>query len=294
MVFLMVNPYILTRFPQFARELSDELRGSANPQPWARSTFLLTATGIGIPCAAVMLGAAWLALLRKSREGLFILLGFGVPALLLLAGRPAMARYLMPALPLPVFILAWSFDLLQRKGAARPKRAARAAAPLLLAALLLITGFQTLSFCMLFSAKECDTRTAAGEAIFSAVPAGATIGVLSADGGDPWQFELPPLNPQRNKIELVSLSLDDLNEKRPDYFVCSDLQFPPVAVRGPLDASEERFHKAVTTSADGYIVMQTFEAWPSGWSALLAQGPHDMRYPNPVIVISRRAGAEAK
>ncbi len=294
LVFLAINPYILSHFPKFVQELSDELRGSANPQPWALSTFLSATAGLGIPFAMCVLGAACLIVARKSREGLLILIGFGLPAVILLAGKPVMARYLMPVLPLAVFAVAWAFCLVQRQALTRPKPSARAAAPLLLAALLLAIGLQTYSFCRLFSDPDSDTRTLAGKVIASVVPDGATVGVLSADGGDPWQFELPPLNQRRCKILLVPPDPAALEAAGPDYFVCSDLQFPPLAVRGPLSEKEEQFRQTVLLGAGNYVVVQRFESWPPGWRALLAQGPHDMRYANPVIILSYRGRAEKK
>jgi len=294
LIFLSLNPYIFSRFPQFARELSDELRGSANPQSWALSTLLLVTAGIGIPFAMCVLGAAYLIVARKSREGLLILIGFGVPAVILLAGRPVMARYLMPVLPLAVFAVAWAFCLLQRRALTRTKPIARVIVPILLAALLLVAGWQTYSFCRLYSDPAADTRTLAGEEIARTVPDGATIGVLSSDGGDPWQFELPPLNQRRCRILLVPLDPAALEAARPEYFVCSDLQFPPLAVRGSLNEKEEQFRRTVLLGVGEYAVAHPAESWPVGWRALLTQGPHDMRYVNPLIVLSRRAGTEPK
>ena len=286
-VFLAVNPYILLRPAQFLRELSGELHASRNPAPYLVSLWLFMQSGIGILLSLAVLGSLWLAVARRERKVGFILIGFGVPAALLLIGIPVNVRYMMPTALLPALLSAWAFAALLRRGFEIGKRGTKCAAPILLAVLFLVTAVQSWSYCMLFVRPEADTRTRAGEWIAENIPDGATIGVVS----EPWQFELPPLSSGRVKIVIVAQDPEALAKAAPDYFVTSDLQFPPVAVRGPLAPGEEEFRAEVFEGGSAYRVRKRFEAWPYGQESALRHGPHDMRYANPVIVVAQRPTA---
>jgi len=283
-VFLVVNPYILPRLGGFSAEFVGELRGSRNPLPVFQAALLFAESGLGIALTTAMLGALWMAVARRNREILFVILGLGVPAILLAGGRPVMVRYMMPVLLLPVLMTAWAFSVIHRQGKAIGKRMARMTCPLLLGFLILVTGWQSWAACALFADSAADTRTRAGEWIADHVPSGATVGLIS----EPWQFEAPSLDKKRFKCMILGMDPLALDANAPDVFVSSDLQFPPVAVRGPLTQNEEAFRVAVFTGTGRYAVVKRFEAWPMGRKHLLAHGPHDMRYANPVIVISRR------
>ena len=201
-----------------------------------------------------------------------------------------MVRYLMPVAPLPVLLVAWAFLRIHRKGVERRKRRTMLTAPVLLGVVLLATGIQSFGFCRLFSDPEADTRTRAGEWIANNIPKGATIGVVS----EPWQFELPPLNADRFRLVVVDQDPQALAEARVEFFVSSDLQFPPIAIRGPLNAPEAEFWAEVFESGGRYVVARRIEAWPYGRKLFLRHGPHDMRYSNPVIVIARLVKREPR
>ena len=199
-VFLACNPYILARPGQFVQEFSGELKGSHDD--WARfaldGTFSVV-TGLGAIFFFAIFAASFLAAVRRDRAMSFVLLGFGLPAVILFVGRPAMARYWMPVLLLPVLLVAWAFATVHRRGMERRKPGAKVAAPILLLIVLLATGLQSFAFARLYADPKCDTRTRAGEWIAQNIPAGSTIGVLS----EPWQFELPPLDSRKFRIVIL-------------------------------------------------------------------------------------------
>jgi hypothetical protein len=282
-VFLLLNPYILSRPGQFFREFTGELHGSRNPMNMLAATALHLQAGLGVMLAGTLLLALWMAAARRERKALFVLLGFGVPALLLWLGRPVMVRYYMPVLPLPILLVAWAFSRIHARGIEIGKTRTLLAAPALLLILLIATRHQSSAYGTLFSHRGDDTRALAGEWIASNIPKGATIGVVSP----PWQFELPPLDEGRYKIVVVEQDPDALARAAPDYFVSSDLQFPPIAVRGPLREEESDFWTQVFEGRKGCRVVKRAEAWPGGSHPFQRHGPHDMRYANPVIVVSR-------
>ena len=292
-VFFLFNPYILLEWQTFWREFTGELRSSGNPMSGLLSLGLFLESGLGILFSAVALGALWMAAVQRCREMGFVLLAFGVPAVLLWIGRPAMVRYMMPVLFLPVLAAAWAFAAVHRKGLEKRKRGLRFVMPVLLAILLAVIGWQSYAYCRLFSDSGSDTRTRAAQWL-ARIPAGAAMGiVLTKPDPSPWTFELPPLDEKRYKIVPVKASWNEMKRMAdegglPEYFVCSDLQFPPIQVRHPLNAEEKTFWNEVFRGGKLYRVIESFEAWPLGRKVFLRRGPHDMRYPNPKIVVAQR------
>jgi len=283
-VFLATNPYIIIEWGEFQREFSEEIRSSRNPASLIVLTAMFAESGWGILYVLATAGAVLLALARPNRRASFVLVALGIPAVVLWLGKPAMVRYLLPVAPLPALMCGSAFAEVHRRGVELGRRASRLAAPLLLCAVLGYTLFQSVGHAALYFRPESDTRTRAGVWIAENVPAGSSIGVLS----EPWQFDLPPLDKERYRVMIVSPSLAELAERRPEYFVSSDLQFPPVAVRGPLNAEEAAFRDEVMRGGRLYTVAARFESWPPGRRALLRAGPHDMRYANPVMTVVKR------
>ena len=287
MVFLLVNPYIVARPGQFFSEFAGEFQASQSAGTGLKDFLLFATTGAGPVLSLLTLGALVMALARRERRVIFVLIGFGVPAILLCLGRPVMMRYMMPVMLLCPLLVAWAFAAIYRKGLARKKRGASLVTPLFLLVVVMVTGVQSWSYSRLFTARKADTRTRAGEWIAKNIPEGATVGVVSI----PWQFELPPLNEKKYKIIIVEAGKQDFSGSMPEYFVSSDLQFPPIAVLGPLTKKEQEFQREVFHGGRFYRVVKRFEAWPFGMKPILQLGPHDMRYVNPVIVVSRRRGS---
>ena len=286
-VFLACNPYILARPGQFVQEFTGELHGShGNWAQFALVGLFSVVTGLGIIFFFAIFAASLLAAIRRGRAISFVVLGFGLPAVILLIGRPAMARYWMPVLLLPVLLVAWAFATVYRQGIERHKPGAKTTPPFLLLILLFATGWQSFAFARLYSDPAADTRTIAGEWITKNVPPGSYIDVLS----EPWQFELPPMSAIRFKIivldewvtyppEPLSEQLYPEPEKGPVCFVASDLQRHGLV-----------FESWEADSKRGYYE-QRFEAWPFGMRTAVRDGPRDMEYASPRIVV---AGFAAK
>lgn len=288
--FLVVNPYILLNPVQFWSEFTGELSGSRSPGSWIANTLLIGATGLGPLLGMATLGAAMMAIAQRDKQAIFVLAGFGLPCLLLWFNRPVMARYYLPGVLVCPLLIGWAGSVLHRKGCESGRRPARLAVPALVAVVLAATVLQSLAYCRLFTNPEMDTRTQAGKWIAENIPTGASIGTVSI----PWQFELPPVDVRKFNI-LVKDPDGGLVAPMPEYFVSSDLQLPPLAIRGPLSDVEYRFWVDVFSDRGEYRVVKRVEAWPPGMRGLLRFGPHDMRYPNPVIVVSglREAPVEA-
>jgi len=283
-MFLVVNPYIVLRPVRFVTELSGELSGSRSGGPFWRDVLLFALTGMG-PVLTICFGGAFAAALaRRERAAMFVVIGFGVPAVLLLAGRPVMARYMMPAMLLAPLTVGWVLGRIHEQGMMKGKEEATFAVPFVLILLVGATGAQSWLMGRLYSDARYDTRTRAGEWIARRVPAGATVGVVSV----PWQFELPPMNEGKYRVEVLDVERMDWEGGLPEYVVTSDLQFPPVGVGGPLSEAGRGFWSEVFRGGKRYRVLRRFEAWPYGLGAILRYGPHDMRYANPEIVVAVR------
>lgn len=287
-VFLLVNPYIVLRPGQFADELLGELRGSRSGGARARNFLLFAVTGPGAALTIMFAAALVGGLKSRGRTVLFVLAGFGIPAVLLLIGNPVMARYMMPAALIIPLTVGWALGKIHEQGIARKKKGAQYAAPALVILLVCATAIQAWAYGRMYVKPEADTRTRAGEWISDNLPVGASVGVVSI----PWQFELPPLDETKYKIVVTDPAHGDWRGrgKMPQYFVTSDLQYPPVGVGGPLSAKKRKFWDEVTGRGDSWRVVKRFEAWPAGMDIFLRYGPHDMRYANPAIVVVRRTG----
>lgn len=288
LVFLACNPYIFAYPGQFWRELTSEAAGGSGERSrFALDMLLKLALGLGIIFSVASAASFCMSIFRRDRMSVFILLGLGLPALLLALGRPTMARYMMPALLFPIALTAWAFMHLYRRGLeiGRKRQYAPAA---LLAVLVAVTFAQSFAFAQLYFDDEVDIRTYAGVLIAKIIPGGAKIGVIS----DPWQFELPPMNPSWHHLVIgdPNLGPDGLVAKSPDYIVASDLQSPPLAARTPGEGESE-FWQALWNGEGPFSTPKIVENWPFGLKELSRHGPQDLRYANPVIVISRvRAG----
>lgn len=287
-VFLLVNPYIVLELGQFADELLGELRGSRSGGAWWRSFLLFAVTGPGVALTMIFAAALAGGLKSRGRKVLFVLAGFGIPAVLLLMANPVMVRYMMPAALVIPLTVGWALGKIHGQGIAQKKKGAQYAAPALALVLVCATAVQAWAHGRIYARPEADTRTRAGEWLADNLPAGASVGVVSI----PWQFELPPLDETKYNLVVTDPAHGDWRGrgKMPQYFVSSDLQYPPVGVGGPLSAKERKFWDEVTGRGYAWQVVKRFEAWPAGMDTFLRYGPHDMRYANPAIVVVARTG----
>jgi len=131
-----------------------------------------------------------------------------------------------------------------------------------------------------------DTRTVAGRAILTLVPPGASIAVTE----EPWQFEMPPLDPLRNKIVICGYDAQKLEAASPKAFVYSDLQSDPEVNPHPEFPGELAFWRQMDEAerAGGWRVLFQSSRHLTGrkfWSALWLwrAPPEDMRYVSPMI-----------
>ena len=282
-IFCATNPYIFVHWGQFLTEISGELRGSkAVTFGWAGSLWAFSRTGLGLPLLALAVAGFAACIVGHHREDIFLLVCFLPPLLLLAAGRPVMARYYMPVLLLPPLLAgraAGSF--LAKRG--RWRTAAGVVTTLVFASLLV----RSLAMGGMYAGE--NTRTTAGQWISSAIPGGSSIGVIN----EPWQFELPPLNHRKYDVRVVGMDAGRLEAEKPDFFVYSDLQLPPLAVRGPLRKEENLFWRLV--KGERYVLAACFDDAPTVFSVDLSvrRAPQDMRYVNPTISVYKRIDRES-
>ena len=273
LVFVVLNPYIVLKFGQFWRELTGEVAGSrGGVVSVLRDPFFFAESALGLlTVVSTAAGLVWMCV-RRERADWLVLFGFAPALLLLAAQRPAMVRYYMPVLFLPVVLsarvlLAW-------------REHARGVARVALGVLTAAVAAECLARSVVYADLSCDkdTRTRAAEWISVNVPRRGTIGMVS----EPWQFEAPPIDMGRYAVRIVGTDLDKLRKVRPKYFVCSSLQVPPLAVRGPLSEEEEAFWRVIRS--EGYERMQVFRRTRP---VLFGSGPHDAHYVSPEISIYR-------
>lgn len=283
----------------FVHELAAEARGAAWTEVGRGEALELFArSGLGSPLTIMSFVGLCFILIRnlfveRYREDLFLLLAFVPVALFLLAGRPPMVRYLFPALPLVILaaglvgtelIIAWP---------TRRNNFLLTIGILAVAVVALLAwGNSTARALLKFMP---DTRTMAGEWIAKNVPRASTIGVIE----DPWQFQMPPIDMEEYRVVATGQDPTELRTRLPEWFVYSDFQVPPLAIRGPMTPAEERFWGMVKQSSlythDGPNRLPV-ERWANlfGLRFSHAEEPHDMRYVNPHIYIYRKVTKRRK
>ncbi len=290
-LFLLIDPYVLN--DGFMHELAGETRGAA----WtgvSRGEALtqFAQSGLGIPLTMMAFAGLCFIVIRnifveRYREDLFLLVAFVPAALFLLAGRPSMFRYLLPALPL--FILAAGLVGTELIIAWPTRRnnflLTTGVVAVALVALLALGN----SFARALLKHAPDTRTAAGQWIEQNIPAGSTIGVIE----DPWQFQMPPIDKKAYRVVIIGENPDELRTHLPEWFVYSDFQQPPLEIRGPLTPSEEKFWK---TLKELYEEKHDEHRWAhiSLMRFSRDEEPHDMRYVNPRIHILQKRPTKRK
>jgi len=318
--FLALNPYIPLRWDQFVHELSGEVSSSGGR--FVR-VFALTSqfpvSALGLLTAALAVVGMAVTATTKRRPDALVMAGFGPGLVILLLQRPVMVRYLMPVLFLPVITWVRFLALVVRGSeveaparsglleASRPdvwhpnaggvtrrslKAFLQSRGPLAVLAIGvgLLSWTDSLRDSLAYAnlCRQPNVRTVAGEYIASRIKRGTRIGVLS----EPWQFEMPPIDPERYHVEVIGMDPTRLMGRRPDFFICSELQKPPLAVRGPLNEEERDFWEFLDKKGL-YALKARQVAWPrrGGLASIFIPPPHDMRYVNPVIDLYKRVSA---
>ena len=293
-VFLAINPFVISR-AGFLQELASEAQGGRWPDVGrgeALRHFL--SAGLGLPLSLfAAVGLAFMLLRNVAvgvyREDCFVLIAYLPVAAVLLAGRPAMVRYLFPALPLATLCAGLvGTELIVARPAQRDRRllalGITAVAVVAAAAWMHSMAYASLR-------RGLDPRNEAGKWIRDHVPEGASIGVIE----DPWQFRMPPLDARVYRILVLGQDPQRLESLAPEWVVVSDFHRPPLALRGPLDEREEAFWHALR-SGGKYGTAAVFARLPrfAGVTFGTWRDPHDMRYLNPRIVIFRARPAPAR
>jgi len=276
-VFLALNPYILCRFGEFREALLKEAASTAGAS-WPTVLVIYPWAGLSGPLALLagfgLVASVW----RRARADLLVLGAFLPVALALLAARPHMLRYLLPALPLAPLCAARAWGALAGEGAWRRRWLFATA---LTCAALFWALLVTLAWSNLYAGE--DPRLAAGRYIAERVPAGARVGVLAV----PWQFDMPPLDDRRYEVVVLAEEADALHEAAPDIVVVSDFQRPPLRIGDPLTLRQEEFWRALGKGrAFGAAACLLGLEWLPVLPSLLPI--HDLRYPNPTIWVVER------
>jgi Dolichyl-phosphate-mannose-protein mannosyltransferase len=287
-VFLAVNPYIPLRATQFWSEFRGEFSGSHSAGSWLTNMFLADVGGVGVILCMMWLATLLLFAKLRERSAAFVLMAFGLPTILLSIGNPAMVRYFMPIILIVPLLIAWGYGAFVAKACVLAKPKARLVPPVFMAVVLALAAAQSLSYARLFTDHGRNTRTRAGQWIAGNLPDKTRIGVVNI----PWVFELPPINEDRYDLVVIPEGTPPDEMPEVDFFITSDFQFPPLKIRHPLNDSERAFWYPRHFGGSGWRVVERFEGWPPGMGRMLRHGPHDLRYPNPVIVISKPAKAE--
>jgi hypothetical protein len=140
------------------------------------------------------------------------------------------------------------------------------------------------------------------------------VGVLTW----PWQFELPPLDPQRYALVVLEeqgrrspFDREYLERRGPVYFVTSSVQFGKIEKALTPKTDVERFWRFLLLDGAVYRVQRIFGRGADEWQGRdligrlrpvlevfgreieLSQYPEDMQYVNPVIVVLEREAQEA-
>lgn len=246
--------------------------------------------------AAVALGIAW-AVVRHDADDWLLLAWLAVWAAVVGLDGRAYSRYYVGLLP--------ALALLGARGLAASWEVVRAAIPGIWlrraaggAALLAIIGpaaAVSWAWAELYGVE--NVRTVAGEWIHRTLPPGARIGVTQW----PWQYEMPPLDPDRYRLVPLKASergspydLPRLWRERPEYFVTSSIQCGPVPPPAGQVGEAATFWRFLFLSGELYHVIGRFEARHRFLGAELWRLPEDMRYVNPVIYVLERRTSEAR
>lgn len=298
-VFFLLNPYILMMPDEFLRQLSEEFASAITPEAAALPSLLRFLNyGVGPGVALLAVAGLAIAMFRRRRADWLVFWGF-VPAFLFLAAsQPFMNRYWMPVLPFPILLAARCVSgdgLGCRKMSAKALRLVAAGA-----AVLAFVFSIAMSAAYARMHRVPDPRVRAGRWLAENVPTGVRIGIVSeaasneeAPDPDPWQFQLPPMNPQRTPLVGLRLSPDSLEEADPDFVVVGDFQLPPLAPRGPLTAEERAFVERLQDPELYERVSFRNEPRFGRFPVILPflEPPHDFRYADPGISIYRQTGS---
>ena len=299
-VFLLTNVYALKHPILFWRELAQEFTNAQSAGvslTGCAAAFVWYALGPGLAVAAAFgLVIAWR---RRRQRDWFLFFGFAPALVFLLASRPIMARYWMPALILPVALAGRGLGEWISPGPVESGPVRRASAWVLVILVFFSSLAQSAAYAQMYA--RTDPRIVAGRWIEKNTPDGSKVALLAEREnfrhrppqplkGDPWQFQLPPLNAGRMKLVGLPMSKELLVETDPDFVVVSDYQFPPLANREPLSMPEWEFLDVLRDKSA--FEKLRFRNYPSllgmRFDIAASPPPLDLRYADPGITIYRK------
>jgi len=213
--FLILCPYAITSYPEFRSQqygVNAALgQGITLSVLWNNIGYYLKAFNYGIGLPFLLLSLTGLVIAFKKKEPGGILLTFWIIFCFgfFLGKNFRFDRYLMPILPfLAISAATIVFRPVKKKVVWR----------IAMVLLLLPTFLYTLGYLRLFAAE--NIRTTAGKWIAQNIKPGSTVGLKR----DTFQFELPPINPQKYPLVITGQDLQTLKNKKPEYFLMNEME----------------------------------------------------------------------
>jgi len=300
MVFLTC-PYHVLHLDRFLADFGSEtthVQGSLWDRliafGWATHVFRMMPPLLSWPLTVVVCVGLVVAAVRRRDGDVLLLLWFVVWAGIVGLDGRRYSRYYVPLLPAMALLATrglWGIGAV-----VRPRWLRVAATGVCLGVVTGWASVVSVGWARLYAVE--NSRTLAGEWIREHVAAGAPVGVTKW----PWQFEMPPLDPQRYRLVVMEdspegdpLDVSRLLRERPDYFVTSCLQSGRMldgdAATGDGAAfwrtlrDPQLYRQAYVVRLPLVVLGREIELW--GY-------PEDMRYVNPTVYVLERATAEAR
>ena len=305
-VFCLASPYHVLNLGQFVADFRSEtshvgaggLLGRLSPLRIVPHLFRMMPAMLTWPLTVAVCLAIAVALARRERDDVLLLAWLVLWAGVVGFDGRSYSRYYVPLLPCLALLCArafgWGAAALGRVVRLRALHAALCVAAL--AALLAYPAAVSAAWARLYS--RVNVRTLAGETIATEVPAGSRIGVTKW----PWQFEMPPLDPQRYRLLVLEEppphdphNLALLRRLKPRYVVTSSLQYGRMRETPVVRNDSDRFWHWLLVSGEDYVVWRPCHVGLRlfGREVDLAGYPEDMRYVNPEIVVLQLAVSDA-
>ena len=279
--FLCTSPYVLISFPEFKRDLLFQMsvRGVGNFEVFGRFIAFPKNVFTGLWIGASSLTIIFLAgiihtIAKREKAGKFILAGFILSIFpLLLSGGFKFVRYYLIILP---FLALAGGNFLSSICTSRNFKFLKT---VVIAGLFVVPTLKSFSYSFLMNRK--DTRILAAEYISGNIPVGSTIVFTK----DPWIFEVPPVNPFKYTMKI--LSEENLNlVKKDNYLVIGELQY--FLTYGSRKFYERELIKKIEKK--GYNLVNIFQNEPEIFGIKFDKDVtiHDMIYTHPKIFLFQK------
>lgn len=243
------------------------------------SPFYITSLkyGIGIPLMIFLFLGFIFTFIRKPVKSEIVIISWTIFFFFIMSAFSLKyARYILPVLP--TFIITGVNGWFSFRN-----RFFLSIRNVLFILIILFTFIYGMAFETLFINE--NNRTEAGIWIKKNIPEKSSIGVTEI----PWQFQMPPFDYYRYKVEIVGYDIKNLKKWQPDYFILSSFQAPIPPY--PLSLQKERvafYRKFIDLGL--YFEEKKFEKYAAfgGIRFKIKQLPEDLIYLNPSIVIFKK------